>query len=150
MGQIKSGTIAKAVATHNATASKEQVKPVDTGADDAKRQKAVLAYWKALETATNAPMIAAHLRTATRTNGGERRQWCLDNGATVLDISTIVRRSVSNRPENTLRERLSTLSSVKGCAFIGKLGYLRVLDSATALANPSDPRANLVYIYRTA
>ena len=150
MAKITKGTIAKAVASHNATASKDQVKPVDTGADDAKRQKAILAYWTALETAANAPMIAAHLRTASRTNGGERRQWCLDNKAIVVDISTIVRRSAGDRPENTNRERLSTLAGVKGLAFIGKLGYLRVLDSATALANPTDPRANLVYIYRTA
>jgi len=150
MAKIPKGTIAKVIAAHNATASKEQVKPVDTGADDAKRQKAILAYWTAIENAANAPMIAAHLRTATRTNGGERRQWCLDNKAIVVDIATIVRRSAGDRPENVNRERLSTLSEIKGLAFIGKLGYLRVLDSASALANPSDPRASLVYLYRTA
>ena len=150
MAKIKSGTIAKAVATHNATASKEQVKPVDTGADDPKRHRAILAYWTAIENAANAPMIAAHLRTATRGNGATRRQWCLDNKAVVVDIASIVRRSAGDRPENVNRERLFVLEDVKGLAFIGKLGYLRVLDSATALANPSDPRANLVYLYRTA
>lgn len=151
MAQVKSGTIAKAVATHNATASKEQVKPIDTGEGDAKRHKAILAYWKAIETANNTPkIISADLRIATRSNGGQRRQWCLDNKAVVIDIASIVRRSSGTRPENVNRERLDTLVGVKGCAFIGKLGYIRVLDSATALANPTDPRANLVYIYRTA
>jgi hypothetical protein len=151
MKALAKGSIAKAVARHNATASKNQVKPIDTGGDDPKLQRAILAYWSQLETVTASKVIISpELRVADRTNGAKRRQWCADNKALMVNISTIVRRNGSGRPENSLREKLDTLIGVNGLAPVQRVGYIRVLDSGVANSDPKHALADMVYIYRTA
>lgn len=62
------------------------------------------------------------------------------------DIST---KNGSDRPENTVREKLATLAPVKGTS-AKKLGYIRVLDKSVAVANPTHAHIEMVYCYRIA
>lgn len=130
------GEIASKIAKVNSGHAKDQTKQVEQAT----------AFWATLERVAQGKKISAELATATRSNGQARRQWCLDNKAVMIDVSTIATKNGSGRPENTLRAKLLVLTEHKTVA--SKIGYVRVLDSQTATMNPDHDLADMVFIYR--
>lgn len=78
------------------------------------------------------------------------REWCADNGI-VVDVREMVHENKKGkvsclRPENTVRQRLETLSKVD--KRIAKVAYCRLLVNGTSDAcNPKNDNAYKVYIY---
>jgi len=130
------GEIAKKIAITNAKNATAQVKQVETAG----------AFWADIERVAQGSKIASGLAIATRSNGQARRQWCLDNGAKMVDVATIATKMGSGRPENTLRAKLLVLANITASA--KKIGYVRVLSSATLEITPKHDLANMVFIYR--
>lgn len=145
----------------NLAHAKDQNKPM------AVTPKITLWWAKCEKLATTADIMPADLRIASRTNGAMRRAWCLENSKSVLvvsvkDICPQVK-VTPDRPENTVRARMQTLTGIKGNTTTKKLGYIRVLERSLALSihspkfDPKSPMgkyilANIdkVFIYRQA
>lgn len=138
------GEIAKKIAVVNATNAGDQVKQVQLSgerADGTKWDATIL--WATIEIVAQGQKIVARLSDATRSNGQERRNWCNDNSAKMVDVSAIANKIGSGRPENTLRAKLLVLAKTSAAA--KKIGYVRVLDTATALAPWTDPKTKIVH-----
>lgn len=80
------------------------------------------------------------------------REWCATNGV-VVDVRKMVHKNKKDkvsclRPENTVRQRLETLSKVD--KRIAKIGYCRKLVNGTSDAcDSTNNDAYLVFIYLT-
>ena len=126
------------VAKRNLKLKARQSKPMYT-------DQGAQALWASVATVAKGKLIPTDLRVATKGNAQARRQWCADNGATLVDVAEVCRK-VGDRPDNALRARLETLGDVDGVA--KSVGYVRAIDSATAKRDPEHALVTSVYLYR--
>lgn len=139
---------AKAVEKYNIQAGKNQHRPIATqisetiGKGKSKVHK-LGAFWSMIDNTAKATKKCPH--PTLRTNGEARRRWCADNNMPVVFVNTIADR-VGSRCENVVREKLAVLAMIS--TYAEKIGYVRVLDSNTANAEPNHPMINAVYLYK--
>ena len=143
----KAVSTAKAVEKYNIEAGKNQHRPIATQAVETIKGKSKVhkleTFWAMIDTTAKGTKKCPH--PTLRTNGEARRRWCADNNMPIVFVNTIADR-VGTRCENVVREKLAVLAMIS--KYAEKIGYVRVLDSNTANAEPNHPMINAVYIYK--
>jgi hypothetical protein len=130
----------------NLAHAKDQNKPIETNAK-------IIKFWTGIDKiATEAGIIPADLRVATKPNAQARRTWCEQNPKSVLmvDVRDIQRKTSPDRVDAGVRGKLKTLKGLQGNTTAKRLGYVRVLNKSVADRDPSQKNYYSVYIYRLA